>query len=34
MQIVKLLRPGDPEVIRGISGGNPPEIRRQGYCTF
>lgn len=34
MQIVKPLRLGDPEVIRGISEGKPLEIRGRGYCMF
>lgn len=34
MQMAKLLRLGDPEVIRDVSEGKPPEIRKRGYCTF
>lgn len=34
MQTAKLLRLGDPDVIRGISEGKPPEIRKRGYCRF
>lgn len=34
MQTAKLLWLGDPEVISGISGGDPPEIRRRGYCMI
>lgn len=34
MQIVELLRLADPHVIRGISEGKPPEIRKRGYCMI
>lgn len=34
MQIVKPLRLGDPEVILDSFEGDPPEIRRRGYCMI
>lgn len=34
MQIRKLLWLGDPEVIRDVSEGKPPEIRGRGYCMI
>lgn len=34
MQIVKLLCLGDPEVIRDSFEGDPPEIRKRGYCMI
>lgn len=34
MQTAKLLWLGDPEVIRDVCEGDPPEIRGRGYCTI
>lgn len=34
MQIRQPLRLGDPEVIRDSFEGDPPEIRKRGYCMI